>query len=331
MNKETAFCEECRADVGYVVETVPMTGNLKGVEYRYVGREAHCPLCHSLIYVPEINDLNLLALYDAFRRENGIISLDKVRAIPKKYSIGKRPLSLLLGWGEQTFSRFCEGDVPSKQYSEILSRLYENPRYYSDLLEVGRKNLKSQAAYRKSRNAVDSLLGVSGSSRSEINVAAKYLLSRCEDITPLSLQKALYYSQGFFYAFYGRFLFKEDCEAWVHGPVYQEVYHRYADYRFDPIGKVASFDASILTASEQAVFDAVIDSFCCYSGKVLERFTHSEMPWIESRGDLPSSSPSENIIPRESIGSYFAKVKAKYGMVKPGDIQSYAEDMFKNL
>lgn len=212
-----------------------------------------------------------------------------------------------------------------------MSRLYENPRYYSDLLEVGRKNLKSQAAYRKSRNAVDSLLGVSGSSRSEINVAAKYLLSRCEDITPLSLQKALYYSQGFFYAFYGRFLFKEDCEAWVHGPVYQEVYHRYADYRFDPIGKVASFDASILTASEQAVFDAVIDSFCCYSGKVLERFTHSEMPWIESRGDLPSSSPSENIIPRESIGSYFAKVKAKYGMVKPDDIQSYAEDMFKNL
>ena len=205
MNKETAFCEECRADVGYVVETVPMTGNLKRVEYRYVGREAHCPLCHSLIYVPEINDLNLLALYDAFRRENGIISLDKVRTIPKKYSIGKRPLSLLLGWGEQTFSRFCEGDVPSKQYSEILSKLYENPHYYSDLLEVGRKNLKSQAAYRKSRNAVDSLLGVSGSSRSEINVAAKYLLSRCEDITPLSLQKALYYSQGFFYAFYGRF------------------------------------------------------------------------------------------------------------------------------
>jgi len=48
-------------------------------------------------------------------------------------------------------------------------------------------------------------------------------------------------------------------------------------------------------------------------------------------GDLPSSSPSENIIPRESIGSYFAKVKAKYGMVKPDDIQPYAEDMFKNL
>ena len=46
----------------------------------------------------------------------------------------------------------------------------------------------------------------------------QYLLYKCEDITPLALQKALYYVQGFYYAFEGRFLFDEDCEAWVHGP-----------------------------------------------------------------------------------------------------------------
>ena len=39
-----------------------------------------------------------------------------------------------------------------------------------------------------------------------------------------ALQKALYYIQGFFYAFYRAFLFSEDCEAWVHGPVYRDVY-----------------------------------------------------------------------------------------------------------
>lgn len=109
MNKETAFCEECRADVGYVVETVPMTGNLKRVEYRYVGREAHCPLCHSLVYVPEINDSNLLALYDAFRRENGIISLDKVRAIPKKTLLGKDPFLFFWAGANKCFPAFARG------------------------------------------------------------------------------------------------------------------------------------------------------------------------------------------------------------------------------
>lgn len=60
------------------------------------------------------------------------------------------------------------------------------------------------------------------------------MLYKCEDITPLVLQKALYYDQGFYYAFEGQFIFNEDCEAWVHGPVYRKVYNRYSTYRFDP-------------------------------------------------------------------------------------------------
>lgn len=236
-----------------------------------------------------------------------------------------------LGWGEQTFSRYYAGDVPTKQYSEILAELYENPRYYSDLLEAGKEKLKSRSAYEKSRKTVDALLGESAEKRSKISIATEYVLSRCEDITPLALQKALYYIQGFFYAFYHRFLFEDNCAAWVHGPVYRSVYRRYSDYRFDPIAKTANFDEAVLTAPEKAIFDAVIDFFCCYSGKVLEEFTHSEMPWIEARADLPLSSPSEAIISRDSIGHYFEKIKEKYGMTKPNDIQLYAEDLFQNL
>ena len=93
--KNMAFCEECRSDVEYDVKTLSMTGKIKGVEYHYIGQEARCVHCHSLVYAPDIVDLNLKALYDVFRKENGIISLEKIRAIPKRYAIGKRPLSLV--------------------------------------------------------------------------------------------------------------------------------------------------------------------------------------------------------------------------------------------
>ena len=328
MIRNLVFCEECRDDVEYAVTEVPMVGKIRGIEYHYIGKEARCIGCNTQIYVPEINDSNLKALYDVYRQENGIVSLEVILEIPKKYAIGKRPLSLLLGWGEQTFSRYCDGDMPTKQYSEILTKIYEDPMYYAELLEARKANLKSPASYEKSKKAVDALLGVYGVGSSKIDIAIKYLLSQCEDITPLALQKALYYIQGFYYAFYNTFLFAENCEAWVHGPVYRDIYFRYRDYRFDSIAENIIFDDSELTASEKAIFDSVVNNLCCYSGKILERFTHNEMPWLVARGSLPLSVSSDRIISQDSIGAYFTAVKTKYNMMKPSDIRAYALDMF---
>ena len=328
---EKTFCEECRNDVEYTTASVPMTGTIKGKEYHYTGTEARCADCGNLVFVPEISDDNLRSLYNVFREENGIVSLDVICAIPEKYDIGKRPLSLLLGWGELTFSRYCDGDIPTRQYSDILQRIYNEPQFYSELLEANKANLKSQRTYEKTRRAVDALLSVEVPSNSKINTVIQYLLYQCEDITPLALQKALYYIQGFHFAFYRTFLFPEDCQAWTHGPVYRDIYFRYRDYRFDPIEKTTTFDTSVFSASEKAICDSVINNLCCYSGKILERFTHNEAPWLTTRGDLPDSAPSDRIIEKSVIGAYFDAVKAKYNMVNPRDIKDYAQDMFHQI
>lgn len=328
---EKTFCEECRNDVEFTTASVPMTGTIKGKEYHYTGTEARCADCGNLVFVPEISDDNLRSLYNVFREENGIVSLDVICAIPEKYDIGKRPLSLLLGWGELTFSRYCDGDIPTRQYSDILQRIYNEPQFYSELLEANKANLKSQRTYEKTRRAVDALLSVDAPSNSKINTVIQYLLYQCEDITPLALQKALYYIQGFHFAFYRTFLFPEDCQAWTHGPVYRDIYFRYRDYRFDPIEKTTTFDTSVFSASEKAICDSVINNLCCYSGKILERFTHNEAPWLTTRGDLPDSAPSDRIIEKSVIGAYFDAVKAKYNMVNPRDIKDYAQDMFHQI
>ncbi len=158
MNPKKVFCEECRNDVNYIETSVQMTGTIKEKVYHYAGKEAHCADCGSELFVPEFSDFNLRALYDVFRKENGLISLEKIREIPEKYAIGKRPLSLLLGWGEQTFSRYAEGDIPTKQYSDTLLRIYNDPAFYAELLEANKGNLKSALAYEKSRKAALALL-----------------------------------------------------------------------------------------------------------------------------------------------------------------------------
>lgn len=325
---EKVFCENCRNDVEYNVIEEQMIGTIKGETYTYTGKVAKCKECKSDIFVNSISDYNLKALYDVYREKNGIISLEKILEICEKYNISKRPLSLLLGWGEQTYSRYCNGDIPSKQYSDILNKIYENPVFYSELLENSKEKLPSEIAYKKSREAVDKILEGNLNKESKINRVINYILNRCGDITPLALQKSLYYVQGFYYAFNNKFLFEEDCQAWAHGPVYPEVYFKYKHYKFDSIESKIEVSDTIFTSSELIIIENVIKHFCCYSGKVLEKFTHSEYPWLQTRGEIPELKSSTEIIKKEYIGKYFKDVREKYNMINPNDIETYAKKMF---
>lgn len=331
MNKKKVFCEECRKDVDFYVKEKRTEGNIKGESYSYLGKVAYCSECDSEVYVGYINDFNLRALYDVYREKNNIISLDKVLQIGPKYGIGKRPLSLLLGWGELTFSRYCDGDVPNRQYSEILEKIYDDPMFYNDILEKNKDNLTTKSAYIKSKAAVEKLISERVNKSSKINIVIEYLLNRCEDITPLALQKSLYYVQGFYYAFYNEFLFTEDCQAWVHGPVYPEIYFKYRDYRFDAIESNGEIDKSLFSSSEISILESVVNNICCYSGKILEKFTHSESPWILARGNLNGMELSDEIIKKEDIGKYFKSVKEKYDMINANDIELYSKAMFMSI
>ncbi len=328
MANKKVFCEECRNDVDYIVTQKEMVGTIRGKEYQYIGLEATCANCGAHVYVEEIVDSNLKALYEVYRKENGIISLEKVQAIPKRYSIGKRPLSNLLGWGEHTFTRFYDGDIPTKQYSKTLSHLYDDPNYYFCILENNKDRLSSKHAYEKSLKAVQRIINENKKYSNKINDAIQYFLYQCEDITPLALQKYLYYVQGFYYAFFGEYMFNDDCEAWTYGPVYKAVYEKYCNYHFNPDLKKENVDLLTFTPNEKDLIDCVIKYFCCYSSKILEEFTCSEDPWINTCSNISSTKSLNKIIEKELIANFFTKVKEKYNMTTPKDIRLYAKDMF---
>jgi len=331
MKTNNTFCEECRKNVSYTVKEKKLEGEVKGVKYTYHGKEAHCDECDSEVYVAEIMDDNLKALYDVFRDKNEIVSLDIILNILKKYDIGKRPLSKLLGWGEHTYSRYCDGDMPTKQYSDELQKINENPIYYMNILDKNKDRLQSIKAFEKSKLATEKLINTDDDLDKKINLVSKYLVNKCGDITPLALQKALYYIQGFYYAFYEGFIFTEECEAWVHGPVYHDIYIKYKDYKFNPIDEVNCLDEDVFITSEKTIIDSVAKNICCYSGKILEQFTHSETPWLKARGDMNLYMSSNNIIQKNDIAEYFQQVKDKYNMINSNDIKAYTKKMFEQI
>ena len=139
---------------------------------------------------------------------------------------------------------------------------------------------------------------------------AKYIIKffhESEDlITNLKLQKLLYYVQGWHLGLYDKPLFEEDFQAWVHGPVQPAIYGEYKHYRWNPISEDVS-DVQIPDEAKSHI-DEVLGTYGVESAYMLERRTHQESPWLDARGTLSHEKDCTNIIPKDSMRSYFAKL-----------------------
>ncbi|MDT2525331.1 Panacea domain-containing protein [Enterococcus raffinosus] len=109
-----------------------------------------------------------------------------------------------------------------------------------------------------------------------------------ESMTPKKLQKLCYYAYAWGLVFFNESidnienrLFPNKIEAWVHGPVIPEVYHKYSKYGYGEIEKTENtreFSPDVLDLLEQ-----VWQIYGGYDGNQLESITHQEKPWVKAR------------------------------------------------
>ena len=106
--------------------------------------------------------------------------------------------------------------------------------------------------------------------------------SKDSGLSNLKLQKLLYYSQGFHLAIFNERLFSEKLEAWTHGPVCPEVYHRFKNFGSSPIFLDEKFDQEKGFNQEQIeLLDEIFEVFGQFSAWKLRDMTHEELPWIQ--------------------------------------------------
>ena len=122
-------------------------------------------------------------------------------------------------------------------------------------------------------------------------------------------------------------MFEEDCQAWVHGPVYGQVYGMFRDFKFNPIDDerfaVLRGRYAILKREAISVLDAVLGSFGQYGGKLLESITHQEAPWLEARQTADECERTQNVMDKDAIKRYFLEVKSTYGIDTIVQLEQY--------
>jgi uncharacterized phage-associated protein len=132
-----------------------------------------------------------------------------------------------------------------------------------------------------------------------------------DTISPLKLQKLLYYCQAWHLTIFSERLIDEDIEAWAHGPV---LYSQYKRFSYTPRNeqikqKTINLTVPVFNDNSAELLEEVLRVYGEHSASYLENLTHSEKPWIDARGALQPHERSNNIIEDKALIDFYSKYK----------------------
>lgn len=142
-------------------------------------------------------------------------------------------------------------------------------------------------------------------------------------ITPMKLQKLLYFAHGWHLALTEEPLLNEQIEAWKWGPVVPSIYHEFKEFGAGPIedsrvcrikrakGRVRLVpieigDSGISSSRAKAVIRRVWKVFKRYTALQLSNMTHQPgTPWREVWDGMGPQKKMGKDIPDDTIRDYF--------------------------
>lgn len=138
---------------------------------------------------------------------------------------------------------------------------------------------------------------------------SEFFLSK-RGLTPKKIQKLVYYAYAWFIALNNQSsdnientLFDEQPEAWIHGPVFPSLYRQYKSSGWNEVPQTK--EPNLENDDLKSFLNDVWNTFEKYSADQLEYMTHQELPWINARNNISNIEPSNNIITKKDIFTYY--------------------------
>ena len=113
------FCEECRKETGYSLQKRTI---IKDSGFQFTITVALCKECGAEMDLPGLLDKNIEEFDKQYRKHKGIISMEDVKRLMKKYGNNKVALSQVLGISEEMISHYVLGQIPSKEDSDSMKK-----------------------------------------------------------------------------------------------------------------------------------------------------------------------------------------------------------------
>lgn len=136
---------------------------------------------------------------------------------------------------------------------------------------------------------------------------AKYYLIK-EPMTHKKLQKMCYYSQAWYLALKKVPLMDAEFQAWAHGPVSPELWHKYKVWGGLRISSYEGFPEFKGGEKIMRFLDKIYLLYGKYTGEELEELTHEEEPWLKARGGIPEGIACRNRISERDMRKFYREI-----------------------
>ncbi|MEX3624903.1 type II toxin-antitoxin system antitoxin SocA domain-containing protein [Viridibacillus arvi] len=317
-----------------------------GKEVIYQAEIYRCTVCKNEVPSNELFDKNIENSICAFKKQYNMLTADEFKYIRETvYEVSIRTMASLIGCSPATISKYENGALQSKQHDLLYKQLI-SPKNMLNLYKASKDELKSSDREKLEERLefllkavkVDELLkGL------ETHLELPYMSDKFEEnnssltvaqledyfilkgqldtnnddedidfrISNLKLQKMMYYAQGWYMAITDTDLIPNEFEAWQHGPVVTETYHKYKINGAKPINissDIDSFDRLKLSSTQLTVLNWVWEKYSHFDAKYLEYLTHKEDPWLKTRGGLSTEAKCNWIIRKSEIRTYFKNI-----------------------
>ncbi len=275
-----------------------------------------CLKCGEKFVDSKMGDRNILQVHNQYREKYKLMFPEEITELRDKYGLTKSKMSLVLGWGENTFANYEKGALPNESHNSLM-RLIVEPEQFLKLAEL-RSDLFSEMEMTTLRKRIDKILKekkelqwidlvwprrigsdtgyVKPNLKKFVNMVLYFL--KKEKPFKTKLNKLLFYSDFYYFRENLKSISGSRYRAIAHGPVpseFETIYewmwkNKYIDVnekieswgvteRFEALREV---DETVFTEDEIKMLKYVEEKFKNLNATDIKKYSHKESAWKEN-------------------------------------------------
>lgn len=208
-------------------------------QFQYIHQYYECQDTHERFSTTELDEANLAQVYNQYRAKYGIPFPKEIKRIRKHYGLSAVKMSEILGFGENQYRLYENGDMPSEANGKVLMSIM-NPNVFRTFVENAReqfsveeyhklitkvsteKNEKYPSfciAYLFNINRRSVFNGYAMQSIDKLKNILLFFIEKENGVFFTKMNKLLFYSDFLTYRLTGKGLTGLTYKAIAHGPV----------------------------------------------------------------------------------------------------------------
>lgn len=173
IGKKYMMCEGCGTEHDVEIVSTEDVAVFKGMEIVFPVKVYRCGKSDICYQDEDMLDEGFLSMKDAYRKKTGLLTSSDIRGIRSRYKVTQKDLSIILGWGEKTLTRYETCQVQDQAHDSILRKLDSDPEWFISLMTEAKGSL-SRDSYERYISAARKLFETGSDNYLRSSIRGKY-------------------------------------------------------------------------------------------------------------------------------------------------------------